>query len=663
MYVTRHAHTLFVAGTAAVLLLVAAPAMAQINWTNANGGSYGTGSNWGGATVPAPTDDVIFNLSDPGYTVTFGQSRTADFLQFGNDTLTFDLGGNTYTTTYAFVGVNSGNIANLTVSNGTMVTNETVVIGAFSSAKGKVTLTGPAANWNFKGLGVGVFGQGTLNIENGAQISGDVLSLGDNGSTINVSGTGSSIVVTNNALFGEGGNTTLNITGGGTVNTATTSFASNLGTFTATIDGAGSMWTVNDNLTVGVKGDGVLNLTNNGVLATSGMTSIAQTGVINLNGGTLRTTELQLNGGQFNWTNGTLNITSAQGVNLGQSDLFPTATTLSTGQTLDVEQTLTIDSGDFLLLDGGQAQAGTLALSGGYVVGTTLDLDGTGSLTGSGTVAAPVVGSTTATNINATGTLSLGDAGSNNGFDFAGTINVGSHQVILNDADRAQLGVQTNLAAGGRLAAVNGFDLATGNILSATGNASVDGDFTNNGFVNGPSSGLLTFTDDVNGAGNYTGNILFSDGFSPGNSPAQVSFGNLMFDATTSLKIELAGLTPGTAFDQLLIGGNATLGNAALIVDLINGYAPTIGNTFEILDVSGTRFGRFAGLGEGAIFRADGQDFSITYTGGDGNDVFLTSINPAPVPEPSPFALLLVAGGLVVVRRIFQRRPIACTVS
>jgi hypothetical protein len=42
-----------------------------------------------------------------------------------------------------------------------------------------------------------------------------------------------------------------------------------------------------------------------------------------------------------------------------------------------------------------------------------------------------------------------------------------------------------------------------------SGSATIDGAFTNHGTVNGPSGvgQSLTFIDDVNGAGNYTGNV------------------------------------------------------------------------------------------------------------------------------------------------------------
>ena len=57
--------------------------------------------------------------------------------------------------------------------------------------------------------------------------------------------------------------------------------------------------------------------------------------------------------------------------------------------------------------------------------------------------------------------------------------------------------------------------------------------------------------------------------------------------------------------------------------------------------------GTFDGLSEGATFVSGGQAFTITYHGGDGNDVVLNV-----VPEPQTW-VLTIAGliALVIVRK------------
>ena len=98
-------------------------------------------------------------------------------------------------------------------------------------------------------------------------------------------------------------------------------------------------------------------------------------------------------------------------------------------------------------------------------------------------------------------------------------------------------------------------------VLTATGNATINANFVNNGVVNGPtgSGQELTFTQAVQGAGSTTGNIEYAASYSPGNSPDAVSVQNVLLEPTSTLIMELAGTTPGSGYDQLDISGLATL--------------------------------------------------------------------------------------------------------
>jgi T5SS/PEP-CTERM-associated repeat protein len=694
---------------AAVLLAAAATtahAQTTADWVAVFGGSFQSPGNWAAGVVPGPADNARFNLGSNGYTVTFAADATNNQLLIPEDNVRFNLQGSTYTLTAPTNNLQVGfggtiadpNVGNLTIMNGTVVTQGVGTTDARIAAfqqRGSVTVTGPAATWNYNGLIVGNNGEGTLNVLNGGTVSGNFLRLGGSGvagagpSMINVTGPGSTLTAATDFLLGTSHQSQLNVTGGGTVNSGTTgigqfSFTSaeatvsgvgstwtSTGTITVgadadatgtlsiedggqvgnvtgvvgnqvantgtvTVTGADSAWTNSGTLTVGFAGSGTLDIeggaavtsgggiigraggsdgdvtlsdpgstwTVNGNLGVGGDTTaggdgsltintgtevvVSQTtrlfapGTINLDGGTFRTGSIQDNGGAFNWTSGTLNITGPQGVNLGQNAIFPAVTTLAAGQRLVIDNTLTVDATDVLRLTGGNASAGTIALDGGTILGTTLDLTDTGNLVGNGLVAAPVFGTSTATTIAATGTLAFGSLGTTDGFDFAGTLNVGSNQVIVSDADRAHLGAQTTLAAGGRLGAINGFDLAGGS-LSATGSARIDGDFTNNGIVSGPSAAgeRLAFTGDVNGAGSYAGNILFSDAFAPGNSPAIVPFGgNLTLDASSTTEIELFGLAAGE-FDRIEVAGTLDFGGTLEVV-AGGGFMPLPGDAFEI---------------------------------------------------------------------------------
>jgi len=125
----------------------------------------------------------------------------------------------------------------------------------------------------------------------------------------------------------------------------------------------------------------------------------------------------------------------------------------------------------------------------------------------------------------------------------------------------------------------------------------------------------------------------------PGNSPGTLTIRSSlsMFDSTYQ-----AELLNKTTYDQLVVGSNypgggnaVSLGSTTLSVSLFSGWKVARGDTFTIIDnrsntaVNGT----FAGLGEGAKFSVQGVTFSISYVGGDGNDVVLTALNSGTDPH------------------------------
>jgi autotransporter-associated beta strand protein len=124
---------------------------------------------------------------------------------------------------------------------------------------------------------------------------------------------------------------------------------------------------------------------------------------------------------------------------------------------------------------------------------------------------------------------------------------------------------------------------------------------------------------------------------SPGHSPGILSCGNFnLGGAGGTLRIELNGATPGiNGYDQLWVRGAlsfATLDGVTLDASL--NFASAVNDRFTIVrkDGAGLVTGEFTGLPEGANFYIGGEQFTITYAGGDGNDVVLTRIPTPPRP-------------------------------
>jgi len=129
----------------------------------------------------------------------------------------------------------------------------------------------------------------------------------------------------------------------------------------------------------------------------------------------------------------------------------------------------------------------------------------------------------------------------------------------------------------------------------------------------------------VNGGISVVGGRL-SPGFAPG--AGRLTAGAVSFLGGTTA-IELNGTVVATQYDQLRVTGSAALdGNLSLSVT----FAPAQGQTFTIVDnQSGSAIsGTFSGLPQNATVTAGSRTFRISYTGGDGNDVTLTSLNATP---------------------------------
>jgi fibronectin-binding autotransporter adhesin len=164
------------------------------------------------------------------------------------------------------------------------------------------------------------------------------------------------------------------------------------------------------------------------------------------------------------------------------------------------------------------------------------------------------------------------------------------------------------------------------------------------------------------------GVLSMSDGIvAPGMSPGCLSTTGITFSGGT-YQAELGGTTACTQYDQLKVIGSVALGVATkLDVSRYQDFKPAVGDKFTIIDndAADAVTGTFLGLAEGASITVDSYVFTISYVGGDGNDVVLTTKTAPAVPAApktgfklitaNPFAVLAatltMTGTLVLLSR------------
>jgi autotransporter-associated beta strand protein len=147
--------------------------------------------------------------------------------------------------------------------------------------------------------------------------------------------------------------------------------------------------------------------------------------------------------------------------------------------------------------------------------------------------------------------------------------------------------------------------------------------------VNGSQSSSVNLTTGTFGGIGTVGDLSATGGTvsvgSPANTPGQLNSGNLNLGAgAPNFSVQLNGTTVGTGYDQLNVTGTVNLTAAAL--NGTAGFGSTVGDTFTIINNDSTDAvtGVFAGKAEGSTIALSGQNFTISYVGGTGNDVVLT---------------------------------------
>ena len=436
---------------------------------------------------------------------------------------------------------------------------------------------------------------------------------------------------------------------------------------------------------------------------TTGTTTVDALNTLTLNGGTL-TTAVLVNNGAVAFDSGTLAITGAGGLSTSALGAYVTLGTganlqVTNAATVASGKSLIVDGGSVAagaLINGGLVEhvRGTLTIAGAVTNQTGADFfaakpltvggvftnqsgahltlqNGTGRVNGAGSIS-------NAGLITGDGTLAVavtnsasGDIRAESGktLYFTGGFAANAGDLILQGGTLDFATAITNSATGfisGRGALQTNGLTNNGVLAFSGGNADIRGDVVNSAgarIVTSGAGAVTTFFDDVthngleiftgtgastvffgaqSGAGNFTGTgtVYFIGDLRPGNSPAEVSYGgDLVFGGASSLTLEIGGLASGSEHDHLDIGG-VLHADGDLVLALLAGFTPQLGDTFDLLDV-GTFVGDFDSITAPALNGGNAWDFSALKTTG----------SVTVVPEPGIGALLASALGLIGLRR------------
>ncbi len=348
----------------------------------------------------------------------------------------------------------------------------------------------------------------------------------------------------------------------------------------------------------------------------------------------------------------------------------------------DLNNAVEIESGSALFASGVTLNNGTLDIAGGVVAdihSSTLN-----GMTVNGDVAqANNISNTVVNGLTVNGTWSLYSTGNLTSLLFNGAQTLGGNGTVvlggngssrlINNNTVTTIGADLTVRGAGRLLDNSGGMRNDGTIVADGASALVIDPnalgFVNRGLVQALGAGGIKSIDDyhqtagatvvesvfdianrtlivdggtLSGSGTIIGDVDNNAGVvGPGSSPGTLTIdGDFSQGAAGELLIEIAGLGD---FDVLSITGSALLGGE-LAVDLIGGYVPLVGESFDVLLASDIN-GIFA---NGQFVDAGLAVFEIVYLDGAGGDIVrLTTVSAVPLPAGA-WLLLSALGGLVV---------------
>jgi fibronectin-binding autotransporter adhesin len=576
-----------------LLALVTSNSIAATRTWDGGGGAdnnWRTDANWSSNIEPDVGDTATFTIAATVGVTTFGAdtdistdrlrvrsnvtlgsglASTADYVLVEPDTAEPTRG--------VIIGEQNGDIASFNMNLPHMTTAAATFgylagsYGTFNIGGGdRLTVNGSsAANHELIIGGGGTGGMtvsgGALVLVNGAQGDAAIGEYANSNGTVTVFGSSSVLNVSKELYVGYEGGATLGVTTGGVVysgsayvGTYATSIASvavsgsaatwysgqmylgNLGRGTLQISSQGYVQTLSD-ASVGVQGSGIGEATITGAGSTW---DIPHSGLFvgNIGSGTLTIAS----GGLAHSKEG---YVGQAGGSVGEANID------GTGSKWTVDDKLYV----------GGAGSGTLRVTGGGLV-----TDVTGYVCNAN-------GPTCSATVDGTGSTWTSTGGLYVGYDGNGAVQIKNGGRLNSNA--AWVGYLHNHTSS---VSVDGAASRWNNTGSlSVGNSESTGTLTvsNGGIVQSTTVGVGALGQ-LRGDGTVVGNVQNDGAVLPGNSPGRLTIdGNFVQGASGELRIELAS---ALSFDQLQVTNQATLAGT-LVVSLLGGYTPTVGQTFSIV--------------------------------------------------------------------------------
>jgi fibronectin-binding autotransporter adhesin len=298
-----------------------------------------------------------------------------------------------------------------------------------------------------------------------------------------------------------------------------------------------------------------------------------------------------------------------------------------TASTVTLSGTLTNNAGAILRTGGaveniGVANIGTLVNDGSVIIGANSTLNLTNQPNGVTDVTAgallDVIGSITAGSNNGLahltsveGTLHLRNSETTTATPSGGTLTVsGSGLLILGGNGPTKLTIAGNLNNSGQVQVLGPTTMTASAYNQAAGTTTVDGTLSGSEGINVTGGTIL-------GAGKLTGNVTVGgSGTTPTINVGDSGVAGLLAItgtytqlSTGTMNVSIGGTTLGTQFSQLQVSGAASLAGT-LTAALVNGFTPTVGQTFTILTASGVT-GTFT---NSTIAINGSEHFVVSYT-------------------------------------------------